>query len=222
MKPHTLLFLRALVSLTLSIKRKNHVTMRYPWKCNFGEKQLQVYLSGCFKTPGIDEKDLEDTNQEVPMGLRNNLGLIPVVVRYIAFLSCSLGMYLFKVGFNRKIFDETFGEFFVRKIFKWFRKNKISWYRERLEGTRKWTATNWQERGEQMAIMNVKSTLFWSHLKNRKTVYWYLRIRDPERLIELREEQNSTWWGPMANSGVQARAGSILINITNCPAESKR
>ena len=92
--------------------------MRYPRKCNFGEKQFQVYLSGCFKTPGIDEKNLEDTNQDVPMGLRNKLGLIPVVVGYIAFLSCSLGMCLFKVSFNRKIFDETFGEFFVGKIFK--------------------------------------------------------------------------------------------------------
>ena len=111
--------------------------MRYPWICNFGEKKPQVYSSGCFKTPGIDEKDLEDTNQEITMGLRNNLGLIPVVVRYIAFLSCSLGMYLFKVSLNRKTFDENFGEFFVGKIWNDFGKTRFHdtekgpWYRER-------------------------------------------------------------------------------------------
>ena len=121
----TLLFLRAEVSLILSIKRKNHVPMRYPWISNFGEKKLQVYSSGCFKTPGIDEKDLEDTNQEMPMGLRNNLGLIPVVVGYIAFLSCSLGMYLFKVSLNRKTFDENFGEFFFGKIWNDFGKTRF-------------------------------------------------------------------------------------------------
>ena len=60
------------------------------------------------------------------MGLRNKLGLIPFVVGYISFLRCSLGMYLFKVSLNRIMFDEKFGEFFVGKMFKLFRKNKIS------------------------------------------------------------------------------------------------
>lgn len=36
------------------------------------------------------------------MGLRNKLGLIPFVIGYITFLSCSLGMYLFKVSIEKR------------------------------------------------------------------------------------------------------------------------